>query len=362
MPSFRELLQNLLVSSLFFAALCISSSFTRIAAAQTAVAPEAESPAPSAEPQARNVQGQDAQPRESQSQNDESPQPRSRDSGAPLSNYDKSVFQKPVPGSQFAFLNRFAGAPANDLIRDKQYRKLMGSVIPDCIFHYGWDIILKDALEKVLAGSTIPVQIRDARYVMVSGRSGPYLAGRGFMWIDMQDGIALGGFYFHPTNGEPTPTVTIFSRQVKQRSFKMSQLPPAFAEDLKQWSADSGVPPVTTRYFIGGSNLKLLLEHDEDYCASLRGTSAATDDCEQMNADAADIDLNAAYYLDQTNYATNGTAWMIASPEQTSWIQLRDETCRLRPDRLLCRIRMTRERIRVVIQHHPVPKQSPPHK
>ncbi len=40
-----------------------------------------------------------------------------------------------------------------------------------------------------------------------------------------------------------------------------------------------------------------------------------------MNADAADIDLKAAYYLDQTNYATKGTAWMIASPEQISWIQ-----------------------------------------
>jgi hypothetical protein len=32
-------------------------------------------------------------------------------------------------------------------------------------------------------------------YLVVSGRSGPYLAGRGFVWIDLQDGLALGGFY-----------------------------------------------------------------------------------------------------------------------------------------------------------------------
>ncbi len=276
--------------------------------------------------------------------------------------YNKSIFQKPIPAAQLAFLNHFSGAASGDLIRDKQYRKLMHDVIPDVMFHYGWDIMLKDALEKVIAGSTIPVQIRDNRYVLVSGRSGPYLGGRGFMWIDMQDGIALGGFYFHPTNGEPTPTVTVFSRQIKEVSLRMTQLPPAFADDLKQWSADSSVPPVSTRYFIGGISRRLLLQHDEDYCAPLRGTAASTDDCEQMNADAADIDLNAAYYLDQINYATNGTAWMINTPEQTSWIQLRDETCRLRPDRMACRIRLTRERIHTIIERHPVPQQPPRHK
>lgn len=278
----------------------------------------------------------------------------------PLSNYDKAIFQKPIPAGQLAFLNHFAGAPSGDLIRDKQYRKLIHSLIPDCMFHYGWDIMLADALEKVIAGSSIPVQVRDNRYVLVSGHSGPYLAGRGFMWIDMQDGIALGGFYFHPTNGEPTPTVTVFSRQVKVPAIKLSELPPAFADDLKQWSNDSAVPPVTTRYFISDNKLRLLLEHDEDYCASIR-TAASTDQCEQMNADAADIDLNAAYYLDQINYATNGTAWMINTPDQTNWLKMRDDSCRLAPNRLGCVIRMTRERTRVVIERHPLP-QSPKHK
>jgi len=268
-------------------------------------------------------------------------------------NYDKSIFQKPITAEQLVFLSRFAGAPANDLIRDKQYRKLMKAVIPDCIFHYGWDMMLSDAMEKVLAGSRLPVQIRDGRYLMASGRSGPYLSGRGFMWIDLRDGVALGGFFFHPTNGEPTPTVTIFSRQVKEQSLRLSQLPPAFAEDLSQWTADAGIPPVTTRYFITGSNRKILLEHDEDYCAQLRATTGPTDECEQSNADAADIDMNAAYYLDQTHNATNGTAWMIVGADQKSWLQLRDNTCDARADRLRCWIRMTRERTMVImnLQH-----------
>jgi hypothetical protein len=285
------------------------------------------------------------------------PQPReaySQDPQNPAPNYNKAIFRRPIPSDQLAFLNQIAGSASNDVVRDKQYRKLVHSVIPDCMFHYGWDMPLADALEKVLTGSPLPVQIRDGRYVMVSGRSGPYLSGRGFMWIDRQDGIALGGFYFHPTNGEPTPTVTIFSKQVKERFLRMSQLPTAFAQDLSQWSTDSRVPPVTTRYFITGSNEKILLEHDEDHCAFVDDTAAPPKDgCEQMNADAADIDLNAAYYLEQTNHATNATAWMIVGQDQLAWTQVRFDTCRVGPDPLQCHIRLTRERTHVIINGKP---------
>jgi uncharacterized protein YecT (DUF1311 family) len=276
-----------------------------------------------------------------------------QDSQAPAPLYDKAIFHNPIPSDQLAFLTRFEGLPSKELVRDKQYRKLMHSVILDCTFHYGWDMPLAEALEKVLTGSPLPVQIHDKRYVMVSGRSGPYLRGRGFMWIDTQDGIALGGFYFHPTNGEPTPTVTIFSKQVKEESLKMSQLPAAFAVDLSRWSAESGVPTVTTRYFIGGIDRKILLEHDEDFCSPVESTTAPAH-CEQMNADAADIDLDAAYYLEQTDHATNATAWMINGPDQVAWIQLRDNTCRVVPDRLRCRIRVTRERTHIIINRHSV--------
>jgi hypothetical protein len=130
-------------------------------------------------------------------------EPQARKPQAPVSKYDKAIFLKPIPNDQLAFLNQVAGKPSGDAVRDKQFRKLMQTVIPNPMFHYGWDMPLADALDAVLKGSPQPVQIRDGRYVIVSGRSGPYLAGRGFIWIDMHDGVALGGFCFHPTNGEP---------------------------------------------------------------------------------------------------------------------------------------------------------------
>jgi hypothetical protein len=41
-------------------------------------------------------------------------------------------------------------APQAPVIRNKQFRKLMHSVVPNCIFHYGLDMPLSDALEMVL--------------------------------------------------------------------------------------------------------------------------------------------------------------------------------------------------------------------
>jgi hypothetical protein len=264
-----------------------------------------------------------------------------------------AIFQNPLPSDQLTFLHQFDGAPANDLVDDKKFRKLLRSVLPDCVFHYGRDMPLSEALDKVLKGSPLPVRIRDGRYLMVAGRMGPYLGGRGFVWIDLQDGLAIGGFYFHPTNGEPTPTVNIFSKQVKEDALAMSQLPPAFAEDLWQWSGQSRIPPVTPRYFLTGANKKILLEHDEDYCAAAAVAHVPPQNvCQQMNADAADIDLTAAYYLEQTNHATNATAWMIDDPDAVAWVQVRDNTCRVGPDPLGCRIVMTRERTHVIVRRH----------
>jgi hypothetical protein len=52
-----------------------------------------------------------------------------------------------------------------------------------------------------------------------------------------------------------------------------------------------------------------------------------------MNADASDTDMNAASYLEQTHHATNATPWMIDDPGQIAWIQVRDNRCRVGPDR-----------------------------
>ena len=252
---------------------------------------------------------------------------------------------------QMAVLQGLSGATTNDAMKDKQFRKLMKSFVPDCEFHYGRDMSLTEALDDVLKGSKTPVQIRDGRYFTVSGAMGPYLAGRAFLWIDMKEGIGLGGFYFHPTNGEPTPTVAVFSRQVKEKVIGMSDLPSAFADDLGVWAQGSRIPAVTTRYFLTGTNKRILLEHDEDYCAV--GSSMGSD-CQQMNADAADEDEVAAYYLKQVNYATNATAWMIG-PDQTVWLGVRERTCGGVLDPLGCRIRVTREHVRV-ITGRPMPR------
>ena len=75
------------------------------------------------------------------------------------------VFQKPIPRDQLAFLSGFAGEPSGKLYHDKQFRKLMKSFVPDCMFHYGRDMPLPQALDTVLDGSSAPVQVRDGRYV-----------------------------------------------------------------------------------------------------------------------------------------------------------------------------------------------------
>jgi hypothetical protein len=148
---------------------------------------------------------------------------------------------------------------------------------------------------------------------------------------------------------------------LKEDYLKLSQLPPAFAEDLVQWSQESRVPPLTTRYFITGSNKKIMLEHDEDFCAPLSGSSAPGDSgCVAMDAD---LDMNAAYYMEQTHHATNATAWMITGQDQVDWLQVRANTCRHDPDPMGCRIRMTHERTAVIVRGPtPHPQPHPPHK
>jgi hypothetical protein len=273
----------------------------------------------------------------------------------PPAQYDKSIFRTPIANNQLTFLSKFSGMESDEAIRDKDFRKLLNQILPNCEFHYGRDMPLSEAIDTVIKGSRQPVQIRDGRYVMVSGQSGPYLLGRGFIWIDMQDGVALGGFYFRPTNGEPTPSMDIFSAQVKEVAIEMNQLPPAFAEDLARWTYVERIPSVTTRYFITGNKKKIVLQHDEDYCAPTDGTIApASDICEQMNADAADFDVEAAYYVDSTGHATNATAWMLNPNEFSVWIGQRNATCGVGPDPLGCRIRLAHEHVRVILNRHPL--------
>jgi len=260
-----------------------------------------------------------------------------------------AVFRNSIASEQLAFLNDYAGRPAKDAMKDKRFGKLLKLAIPHSEYHYGRDMPLSDASDLALSGSMEPVEIREGRYVTISGARGPYLSGRGFLWFDMQAGVGLGGFFFHPTNGEPTPTLAIFSRQLKQDSLGLSELPLAFAEDLSSWSVRMGLPTVTVRYFIPESGKKYVLVHDEDFCDHPPNAAApAQDDCLQMNADAADADVNAAYFMARTHNAANATAWMLGA-DQVAWISFRDQSCGVGVGRLPCRIRVTRQRTRVLL-------------
>lgn len=274
--------------------------------------------------------------------------------------YDPSIFQPTMTADQIAFLRRIGHVQTGVVAQDSDFHKLLKSVIPDCEFHYGRDMPLIDALDMLLQTSPERVQIRDGRYLLLSSNTGPYLNGKTFMWFDMQTGIALGGFYFHPGNGEPTPTLAVFSKQVKENYLEMSQLPTAFAETVNEWSADEGVRPILTRYFLTGDKKRVLLAHDEDYCSAADSVNDPSGrDCEQMNADAADLDMNAAYYLEQTDNATNATEWMALGQDQIAWIQVRDNTCGGVVDPIGCRIRMAHERTRVILARSPQPRRAP---
>jgi hypothetical protein len=141
-------------------------------------------------------------------------------------------FQNLIPTGQLAFLSGYAGRTTKELMKDKRFKALLKVTIPRTEYHYGRDMPLKDAVDIALSGSPLPVNVRNGRYVTVSGLQGPYLHGRGFLWFDVEDGFALGGFYFSPTNGEPSPTFTIFSQQLVQTSLALGQFPHPFIEDV----------------------------------------------------------------------------------------------------------------------------------
>jgi uncharacterized protein YecT (DUF1311 family) len=323
------------------------------ALAFTQLVPDPNAPphsdAPPAAPSDDNAQTQDTAPAPTQSAD---AQPALPPPGPPPA----ANFQKLIPPDQLAFLIDYANQPAKSLLKDKRFHNLMKQDISSTEYHYGRDMSLSEAVETVLGGSMQPVRVRDGRFVTLSGSNGPYLGGRGFLWFDMQTGVALGGFYFHPTNGEPTPTVTVFSRQLTDRDLTMGQLPEPFAEDLEQWAADSRIPEITPRYFIPDNGKKYVLEHDEDYCWTPSGEPAPDrDECQQMMADAADDDMNAAYFMQETRNVANATAWMLG-PDQIEWLQVRDRTCGQRG--YSCRVRITRERT-AVLTGHPVRPSRP---
>ena len=200
----------------------------------------------------------------------------------------------------------------------------------------------------MLNNKPMPVTIRGGRFVMVAaaGDVDAHRFGRGFLWFDMQEGIGIGGIYFHPTNGEPSPTLAVFSRQLTDTSLGMSQLPIDFAVDLAEWSMATRTPLVTERYFIPANGKKYVLVHDEDYCDHPPNAPAPDPNaCAEVNAMAADADMNGAYFMKETGNSADATAWMLR-PEQVAWIGMRNQRCGIT---LACRIQLTRERTRALM-------------
>jgi uncharacterized protein YecT (DUF1311 family) len=74
----------------------------------------------------------------------------------------------------------------------------------------------------------------------------------------------------------------------------------------------------------------------------------------QGNLAAADADMHAAYFMKETHNAANATAWML-DPAESAWLAMRDRTC-IGPNGLGCMIRMTRERVRVILGPPPQPR------
>jgi len=256
-------------------------------------------------------------------------------------------FTNRIPTGQMAFLNDYAGKTGKEIQKDKRFRSLLKLAIPRTTYHYGRDMPLSETVETLLDGAPLPIEIRDGRYAMIASHGGPYLAGKGFIWFDMQEGIALGGVYFHPTNGEPTPTLAIYSRQLRDTTLSMGQLPAAFHQDLAQWILVADPKWVSTRYFIPENGKKYALLHDEDYCTDPEDAPPVSPEkCVRLNAEAADADVEAAYFMAETHNAANATAWMLG-PDQVAWIRLRDNTCGL--DGLACRIRIARQRTRALL-------------
>lgn len=263
-------------------------------------------------------------------------------------------FQHPIPAAQLAFLKDYDGKMPGELHKDKRFRELEKLITPSTRYFYHYDIALSDARDQVLDNQPMPITVRDGRFVMVGTAGGPdqHMYGRGFLWFDLQEGIGLGGIYFHPTNGEPSPTLAIFSRQLTDTSLSMGQLPPDFFADFTQWASLARVHPVSPRYFIPANGRKYVLVHDEDYCWHPEGTRAPDqDDCMEKNAEAADADMTAAYFMQETHNASDATAYML-DPEQLAWIGIRERTCGAG---LACRIRVTRERTRVLLGHPGTP-------
>jgi hypothetical protein len=263
-----------------------------------------------------------------------------------------AVFEERIPIEQLQFLKGYTGEAAKKLTKDKQFNALLKQVEPKSEFHYGRDMSLAEAVDTMMHSGHVRVALVKDRYVMVASSVGSYLGGRAFLWVDTEQGIGLGGVFFRPVNGEPAPTLAIFTKQLRVSELKMSQLPLEFVGAVRAWSAELKLPEITPRYFIPESGRKYLLEHDEELCAGdIRKPVVGESECLQRKVDAAEVDVEAAAFITRLHNAANATAWELngQDAEQKEWMEKRKKSCGTSAGSLDCWMRMTHERTEELI-------------
>jgi len=277
----------------------------------------------------------------------------------PEPTHTASIFQNPIPPGQLKFLLDYKDRTAGAILKDNRFRSLMKLVIPKSESRYCCGRAITNTLVASLEGDPIPIQIRDGRFVIVASGNSPTLNGHGIMWFDLQDGIAIGGVYSHSAEGNPRPELAVFSSQLRGSSLSMSQFPTAFQKDLTQWIFAAGLYVISTRYFIPENGRKYALLHDEDYCIYRQETPPPPHaQCEELKAEAAEVDMNAVYSLAKTQNAAYATP-RVQGEDQLAWISLREQSCGLGPAGLQCRLRLTRQRTQALIASQSNPSDSP---
>jgi hypothetical protein len=253
---------------------------------------------------------------------------------------------QPLEVSLIAWLKAYADRTTFEVKSDSRFEKTIVAATPLTVFHLGADVPLPVAIISTLSGPAFPVQLRDGRYLTIFAQRTARGGGESFYWFDLQNGITFGGIYFRPTNGEPTPSLTIFSGQVGDRVNKETQLPPAFLRDLEAWRAARNVPAAVVRYFVNGAAWKSPLLHDSDACAAKN----ASDACQTLNERAAELDMQAGLYLLRSRYAEGTSTVTQLDAAQQQWLTSRQTSCANKSDAAGCMAQMTRARAQEIIK------------
>jgi uncharacterized protein YecT (DUF1311 family) len=219
------------------------------------------------------------------------------------------------------------------------------------LFHFHFDMPVFQALQGILGGAGRPVAGHDERYVLLSAcDDASCRAAVSFVWVDLQQGLAFSGIAFGPTNGEPTPTLTIFSAQVGDQITKLDQLPTAFRQDLDRWTTEAGLPAVIARYFVNGIGDKSVLPHEEDDCGTPSGLAPHASPCKLVTLKVAEQDLAAVIYLLNRHFAEGTSSRLLIQASQIKWLESRENACAPLelPEALACRVTQTRARVRML--------------